>query len=170
MRAWCWELKVPGYCARGAWVGHTGERGRRGGKPPGRRAARGKPRGGSRSGGWGRWGLIWLGWVAMAMAAATATAAIIRDSVAGEAAAPAGEIGTGGDRQVCLGAISGRCSIDSFFSVAPPSFLGSSSHSPYADVTSGARAAASLRRPSVLNKGRPKSPSGQCWCIWRAVR
>ena len=27
-----------------------------------------------------------------------------------------------------------------------------------------------LRRPSVLNKGRPKSPSGQCWCIWRAVR
>ena len=27
-----------------------------------------------------------------------------------------------------------------------------------------------LRRPSVLNKGRSKSPSGQCWCIWRAVR
>jgi hypothetical protein len=27
-----------------------------------------------------------------------------------------------------------------------------------------------LRRPSVLNKGRPKSPSGQCWCIWRGVR
>lgn len=34
------------------------------------------------------------------------------------------------------------------------------------------QSASQLRRPSVLNKnkGRPKSPSGQCWCIWRAVR
>jgi hypothetical protein len=38
---------------------------------------------------------------------------------------------------------SGGCSVASFFSVAPPSSLGSSSHSPCADATSGARAAAS---------------------------
>ena len=39
---------------------------------------------------------------------------------------------------------SGGCSVASFFSVAPPPSLGSSSHSPCADVTSGARAAASV--------------------------
>jgi hypothetical protein len=57
-------------------------------------------------------------------------------------------------RRGCLqkhkGLESSGCSVVSFFSVAPPSSLSSSSHPPCADVTSGARAAASVAMVAMV--------------------